>query len=143
MTKIDPPVVYPRRHWSRKSAIDLYGVDDKQHLCIFELKAKGNNGIGIVSEALCYAWIMRDLLRKKITFGKEAGGRDQISQEKITACKGVKVVLLAPEFHPLLDQERILALLNGKTQNLDVPIHFCSAELKLENGKPSEINIRK
>ena len=53
--------IFPRG----KSAIDLYGVDDDHGLWVFELKDEKNTKLGIVSEVLCYAWIMRDLLDKK------------------------------------------------------------------------------
>ncbi len=135
--------IFPRG----KSAIDLYGVDDNRGLWIFELKDEKNTKLGIVSEALCYAWIMRDLLARDgiftfPDFAKQgSASRRGLSPDAICECGRIEVVLLAPAFHPLLDDGHILDLLNENTVRSGIPIHFQMAKLKLNGVEPCGIEI--
>lgn len=101
-----------------KSAIDLLGVDDQRNrLWIFELKAGGNQPMGIVSELLFYVHFMLDLLCGRFEFDNEEAPRikgrlhhQDLKSSGITELIGC---FLAPGFHPLLEHDRVVALLNS------------------------------
>jgi hypothetical protein len=115
-----------------KSAIDLIGTDAKKCLWLFELKAAGNEGLGIISELLFYVSVMQDTIRpltpdgtrKKFEFASlKPGARSTIDLKDILECERIEAHFLAREFHPLLD-EKIVALLNRAMNKGDVPAHF-------------------
>lgn len=91
---------------SKKSAIDLWGIDKDNNLLIFELKKAGNKKVGIISELFFYA-----------TFS--AYIRDGIFISKtINSFEGlIKAYFLAPELHPLIDSE-VINILNKNNSNI-------------------------
>jgi len=112
----------------RKSAIDLIGIRDKT-LVLFELKKAGNRQAGAVSELLFYASVMRDAIGGDAPFKFESTGSKKncaIAPEDIIGCTKICGVLLAPSFHPFIEEPRMLEELNAATKRLyvDRPIHF-------------------
>lgn len=108
-----------------KSAIDLIGLDGQRRLWLFELKAGRNEGLGIVSELLFYALVMQDAVRRRFAFAQpEAGNRAAIGPQDVLACERIEACFLAPNFHPLLAQDRITGLLSGAMAGGDIPVHF-------------------
>ncbi|MCX7166594.1 MAG: hypothetical protein NTV11_10005 [Rhodocyclales bacterium] len=126
-----------------KSAIDLIGIDKNGALWVFELKAKGNQPLGIVSELLFYTAMMRDLAQGKFKYDDKSpviDGRlrpgDVVGIKKICGC------LLAPSFHPLLDGNRIVNLLNEfSSSRADMVTYFQVPLSNLGNGAQSTASL--
>ena len=87
----------------KKSAIDIWGINNKNQFCLFELKTERNKKIGSISEMLFYSWIIHDIQRKLFRFNSlsDEGIKRIMSSKKITC------YLLAPETHPLIDNQLI------------------------------------
>jgi|GEM_PF-1481453 len=86
-----------------KSAIDLYGVDDKnKSFNIFELKAGGNVKIGIVSELFFYASVIKDTINGSINW-------EEPQEMKVSK---VNAFFLVPKMHPLVT-DAVITLLNN------------------------------
>ena len=85
---------------------DLWGINDKGELCIFELKKAGNNKLGIISELFYYAMIMRDMKRaadgkyKRITTNYR-GFKSFVDNENSNV---VNAYFLVPELYPSLEE---------------------------------------
>lgn len=97
-----------------KSAIDLVGIEPEQNrLWIFELKAENNSSMGIVSELLFYVAFMCNVVRGDFT---HENGKPQVKgrlhHAELNDIKKIRGCFLAPEFHPLLDDNRVIDLLN-------------------------------
>jgi len=103
-----------------KSAIDLVGIDRNNELWLFELKAKGNQGLGIISELLFYTSMMSDLANGIFSYEDNSppAPEGRLHQSEIVGVKKIHGCLLAPKFHPLLDDDRILNLLNRSTSQM-------------------------
>lgn len=115
---------------AKASAIDLWGVDDDT-AWLFELKAAKNCKMGIVSELLLYANLIRDMISPEMpsfVFGKESA---------LSRCRRIEACFLVQEpekgraFHPLLEPDLngrcIFDLLNSAQQLAGIPVHFCTA----------------
>jgi hypothetical protein len=88
--------------------LDLWGISDKNELCIFELKVATNEGndvnfkpAGIISELFFYANYCKDLFidQNYNKIGSAYRGYDKLvaaCQQKITK---IKAYFLAPEYH--------------------------------------------
>lgn len=115
-----------------KSAIDLWGIDGDT-AWLFELKAAGNCKMGIVSELLFYANLIRDMISPEMpsfVFGE---------QTELSRCHRIEACFIGQEpqkgkagpFHPLLEPDLngrcILDLLNSARKLAGIPIHFCTA----------------
>jgi hypothetical protein len=111
-----------------KSAIDLIGVRGDE-LVLVELKKPGKGKAGALSELMFYASLMRDALGRTPLFCFERArqtGADMITPSDITACSRILAVLLAPSFHPLVDEPQIVAQLNAAsaTRWPERPVRF-------------------
>lgn len=99
-----------------KSAIDLLGVSGDT-LVLFELKKQGNRKAGVLSELLFYTSVMRDALGENAAFGFERQGRARncaIGPADVARCRNIRAVLLAPTFHPLVEDKGGLSMLNAR-----------------------------
>ncbi|PIQ13112.1 MAG: hypothetical protein COW70_06435 [Hydrogenophilales bacterium CG18_big_fil_WC_8_21_14_2_50_58_12] len=122
-----------------KSAIDLVGIEDKaKRLWVFELKAEGNESMGIISELFFYVLFMRDVILGAFELqdvegdaeeGDAKKGRLTLGQQKRGEIKEIRGCLLAPKFHPLLDNNRVIDLLNTASWPGDFKIKFCAEKL--------------
>ncbi|WP_019230565.1 hypothetical protein [Sedimentibacter sp. B4] len=92
-----------------KSAIDLYGMDEKnKSFNIFELKGYNNIKIGILSELFFYSSIIRDAIDGNIEFGEHKN----IENYKLNAFFLVQVL------HPLIT-ENVIKLLNVSNKRIE------------------------
>lgn len=113
------------------SAIDLWGVDAKKRAWIFELKAKGNTTLGIISELLLYANLIREAISPQIP---HLNFSPEVPQEYslLSQCTGVVACFLTEgPSHPLLTT-KVLALLNTGRIEKGIPLCFCSAQINPE-----------
>jgi hypothetical protein len=90
-----------------KSALDLIGVDQNGNVHIFELKKPKNAKVGALSELVFYLAVLEEARIERWGFedlrklDKQAG----VSPEHVTGAPAIRGHLLAPQFHPLLDDE--------------------------------------
>jgi len=107
---------------------DIWGIDNKGNLCIFELKKPGNDRLGVISELFFYAAYASDVLlnieRLHEPTEKFRGYDILYNSIKDGEIKGVRAFFLLPEKggHKYINQnkEKLLEELNGNTKK----IHF-------------------
>lgn len=97
-----------------KSAIDLWSIDDNI-LSIYELKADGNNSLGIISELFFYANVMKDLMidgkikydetDKNLNSNDYRGFKKLYRMYREKRCKGIKAIFLCSSHHRLLTDD--------------------------------------
>ena len=80
-----------------KSAVDIWGTSSDNDLVIFELKAPGNEKIGVISELFFYAMVLADEQNGKIIRESKTG-----EGKAIRASKSLKAMILAQNVHPLI-----------------------------------------
>lgn len=117
---------------AKASAIDLWGVDGDT-AWLFELKAAGNCKMGIVSELVFYANLIRDAISPKMpsfAFEKDC---------TLSRCRSITACFLVQEpgenkpgpFHPLLNDAKdggsLFSLLNSAEQLAGIPVRYCTA----------------
>lgn len=103
---------------SNNSAIDLWGSKDDV-LTIIELKYiskdSGNKNIkvGIISELFMYSCIMRDILSGLISSPKQTPNKNEEAfYQQIDKYTKVNACMLANEYHPLVDNDGVINILN-------------------------------
>jgi hypothetical protein len=97
-----------------KSAIDIVGFTN-QTLSIFELKKPGNIQVGVISELLFYATVMRDAVGNSAPFkfaGTEPVIGTTVHSSDIKKCTHIQAVLLHNDIHPLVGDRRIFRCIN-------------------------------
>lgn len=99
----------------RKSAIDIWGFNDKNELLLFELKAGKNRKVGIVSELFFYSCVMQ--LVREGTF--KFKGYDSTDLKRIAVTDKIKAFFLAPDYHPFIDKELINLLNKGTIPKIE------------------------
>lgn len=97
-----------------KSAIDIWGINNKNEFCLFELKNSNNRKVGALSEMLFYSFLIQDVIKGIIDFDKNSNE----SLEGIKKAKRVNCFLLAPSTHPLIDKD-VFNLLNKSVSLID------------------------
>lgn len=114
-----------------KSAIDLLGLEPKQNrLWVFELKAENNSSMGIVTELLFYVYFMCNVV--KSDFMHENGKpqvKGRLHHLDLDNIKKIRGCFLAPKFHPLLDDNRVVDQLNAASCPDGIDIDFCLEKL--------------
>lgn len=109
----------------RQSAIDIWGITNSDLLDIFELKyiedGKSKNiKVGIISELFFYACLMLDL-KNGLIKPAEAILEDQIYLYKnVKSLKGINAFMLANEYHPLVNSDKVIELLNESTTKVGI-----------------------
>ena len=112
---------------------DLWGIDDKDNLCIFELKElQGNRKVGIVSELFFYAWFAYEYCGANINSEKKENlprGYDKLVERSKILQNGenpIKAYFLVKQFRAGLDDkiDDVLKLLNSALKNQGVAITF-------------------
>ena len=101
-----------------KSAIDIWGIGKANELLLFELKAEGNNKVGIITELYFYSCVMNRVQKGQFTYEKY----DILNLDRITKTKKIKAYFFAPALHPLIDKALVDYLNNGTTP--DVEFHY-------------------
>ena len=114
-----------------KSAIDLVGLEHKaKRVWVFELKAEGNQSMGIVSELFFYVAFMRDAIMGTFKFKDSERCVDgRLHHRDLELIEEIRGCLLAPKFHPLLDDNLVVDLLNNAVWPDGLKVGFCSEKL--------------
>jgi hypothetical protein len=114
-----------------KSAIDLVGIEDQpRRLWVFELKADGNQSMGIVSELFFYVSFMRDVIDLKFSpEGSSPRFEGRLHHSDLEGIKEIRGCLLAPMLHPLLDDNLLVSELNMACWPKGINVEFCSEKL--------------
>lgn len=109
------------------SAIDIVATDGSR-FDVIELKAGSNISVGAVSELLFYAFVVRDAAgeQPRFLFGHGSAGRSAIGPADVRNAKSVRAILLAEQFHPLLENPALLNMLNSAAveQSHRIPLAF-------------------
>lgn len=106
------------------SFLDMWEIDDDNTLRIYELKAKNNKKVGILSELLYYVNIIDDFIQGKFKFRdskKSYRGIDKLKEyQDKKSYKKIQGVFLADKLHPIIEQNReiILEIMNKKCCNI-------------------------
>lgn len=100
----------------KKACVDLVADgNDKKSFWIFELKKKGNIPLGILSELLFYAAIVRDMVAGRIKTQRPSDN-DCYDSTNLDGKEIINACFLAPDFHPLLIEPIIDNLNNAFAQ---------------------------
>jgi len=83
-----------------KSAIDIWGISKNNELLLFELKADGNNKIGIITELYFYCCVMQRIRKGQFLYEKN----DIPNLSRISKTNKIKGYFFAPKLHPLIDK---------------------------------------
>jgi hypothetical protein len=110
------------------SAIDLWGIGrDGQTLHMIELKCGDNKGLGVISETLFYTAVIYDSCIKKealFQFGRYLSTPDTKDSIAINndgnKFKSLFTHIMAEAYHPLLNNDRVEALIREGLSNLNV-----------------------
>jgi hypothetical protein len=112
--------------------IDLWGINEENDLCVFELKKKGNNEAGIISELYFYAHYTHDIflthrLNKKPS---KYRGYEILRNAVEKGIKKIHACFLAPEYHSEIRDRRgeIQDHLNSGETNINY--HFLTFDQK-------------
>lgn len=101
-----------------KSAIDIWGISNNNELLIFELKADGNNKVGIITELYFYCCVMQRIRNGQFKYERY----HIVNLDRIAKTNKIIGYFLAPGLHPLIDVT-LIDLLNKGT-NLDMEFHY-------------------
>jgi hypothetical protein len=117
-----------------KSAIDLLGIEDQpKRLWVFELKADGNQSMGMLSELFFYVSFMRDVIDGKFSIqGSGDRFKGRLHHDDLKGIEEIRGCLLAPKLHPLLDDNLVVGELNKACWPKGLNIDFCSKILPVE-----------
>lgn len=108
------------------SQIDLWQIENETFR-VFELKIPENTTVGIISELMFYANVMRRLfLSDEICYPKQINKQNlefrglKIIKDAIGKVKKIEAVFLSDKLHVLIDKnlEKILEILNGNERNI-------------------------
>lgn len=107
----------------RKSQIDLWQLDGDT-MRIFELKAEGNEPIGIISELMFYVCTIKHIVDHRIIYPDVTRAKsyrhfkdfaDAVAKGKINEVWGY---FTAYDFHPLMKKDSIKSILNENSFNI-------------------------
>lgn len=97
---------------------DLWGTDENNDICLFELKKPGNKGLGIISELFFYSCLAKDF--------KDIGKPNDKKKVRgynvfLNANKKIKAYFLVPEFHSFIDGhiDSIINVMNKRTDGVE------------------------
>lgn len=102
-------------------AFDLFGVDENNDFCLFELKKQGNEHLGIISELFFYSNLYFVLKDAKIDGREDCRGFSKFKQ----ANRKVRAFFLVPKLYSFMNEEefdekrninRILEVMNRATK---------------------------
>jgi hypothetical protein len=114
-----------------KSAVDIWGIGEDKELYIFELKAKDNKKVGILSEIFFYAMVLNDEQTGKFERKKNVGSPFSPEGEKIRKTKSLNALILTPEIHPLLSQN-CFNLLNEALRDRGIKFGYVKMDYVME-----------
>lgn len=116
------------------SYLDMWEIDNNT-LKLYELKAKGNTKVGILSELIYYTNIIEDFIYGNYEFAKckrDYRGVDKLKEcQKEKCIKKIQGIFLTDGLHPMIanNKEGILEILN-KRENATLNITFSFEENK-------------
>jgi hypothetical protein len=120
------------------------GLSEGNELCLFELKNMENRKVGGLSELLFYAGVLRKGLAGDITPHRSTAARNcAISPAELLSARTIRAVLLAPKFHPLLEDRKVMNLVNeasAKRWTLN-PVTFDLSQFNLPNGQTDDFGF--
>lgn len=125
------------------SAIDLWGMKDNI-LTIIELKYNGgktkNKKVGIISELFMYSSIMRDIISGRITRPTSTPNQNEDDfYERHQTFSELKAFMLSDEYHPLVDNENVLNILNNCPCSDGIKVTFDKRLYRLATNSKLEI----
>jgi len=82
-----------------KSAIDIWGINKQNEVCIYELKNSKNKKVGCLTEMLFYSFLINDVIKGDLVFES----LDYPGLKDIKNAKRVNCFLLAPNTHSLIN----------------------------------------
>jgi len=96
-----------------KAAVDLVGWNEHdRRFVLVELKKRGSEPIGAVSELFFYAMLLQDVSNGRFGVGGERGARVRVGADHLQRAEVLDALWLAPGHHTLLADGRIVGLLN-------------------------------
>jgi hypothetical protein len=105
-----PPSLESQIFPGGQASIDLVCLDGDT-FWLFELKAKKNNRVGIVTELFFYASVIRDTLRGGPYMFAQALSEALIQPEALKRVTRIEAVMLGQDMHPLVDPG-LISILN-------------------------------
>jgi len=120
--------IFPRGH----SAIDLWGTTKTGELILFELKARKNNPVGILSELFFYSYIMEGVQQGRFAL--------QIPDGCISSTTIIRAYMLAPEWHPLIDVG-LLQIANSAFKENGRQIRFGAVRIVPEDSQVYKLEM--
>ena len=117
------------------SAIDLWGVKDKI-LTIIELKYNGDSSsnikVGIISELFMYSCIMHDIIKGVIARSENTPSENECwFYDNSKSFEIIHAEMLSDKYHPLVDNERIIELLNERKPLDNIKIVYRKTKYKV------------
>lgn len=130
-----------------KGAIDLVCLDTQTNtLWLFELKAKRNIPIGVLTELIFYTSVIRDTQGNgPFSFAKDNGSGSIVRSGDLIALKNIQAIMLGHALHPLIGDAGIIQMLNSAAdrtwnkQNDRPTVHFGAGLIRSFLGEPLEI----
>ena len=114
-----------------KSAIDIWGINKQNEFCLFELKNSKNRKVGVLSEMLFYAFIIKDVQNGIIEIDSSNKNLGKILKAQKVIC-----YLLTPLTHPLIDKE-VFRILNNTRSG----IHFGNVKISKTGNKMEFMHV--
>lgn len=116
------------------SAIDIWGLNNKT-LSLFELKFSKkktpNEKVGIISELFLYTSVMADIISGKINPPTNCNRKNEILLYKqIRDIKCINAYMLTNGFHPLIEKNEILDILNAGKRDDGISINYIQHKYK-------------
>lgn len=117
------------------SYLDMWEIDNNT-LKLYELKAKGNTKVGILSELIYYTNIIEDFIYGNYEFAKckrDYRGIDKLKECQEEKCiKRIQGIFLTDGLHPMIanNKEVILEILNKRKNTTTLDIIFSFEENK-------------
>jgi len=99
---------------AKKAAIDIWGIDNSNAVHIFELKAKNNKKVGIISELLFYVYVIAWVQCGAIEHNPENTAAAAFRKAAMNngGKPNIKAHFLVPYLHPLITP-KVIDLLNS------------------------------
>ncbi|OEH84682.1 hypothetical protein BHU72_07535 [Desulfuribacillus stibiiarsenatis] len=109
--------------------IDLWGISEKDDLCIFELKIDSNNHVGIISQLFFYANYCKDVFYDKVYNDRIQSykrGYKELHNTVKSGIVSIKAYFLAPGYHKEINvnRNRIEEILNQKKDITKIEYKF-------------------
>jgi hypothetical protein len=124
------------------SDIDLWGFRrDASVLNLFELKKRGNEKLGIISELFFYTVLMEDLREGRISYPEDVEPVGRRIPHPFSQESSIKSWFLAPRLHPLITPQLIESL-NSRLENRRIRFGYISFDYNTQDYIPGNITKR-